>query len=344
MGGACCASRDRDDFLMQLAGPRETDDVWVGVCNIRGTRMLAKRDLVPGELIFEDSPMALLSSRREPLWLAEARRDLEAIDADRAWHFCLAAHCLTAADLPLLRPIGLRGLSGEAGAKVMELTEDSAALNEASSNLAAITARHIMRAAEELSGGGTISESEGLARRLDEIAARISTRGFRIPEKLTTPPSTLSALFYLSSFVNSCSAGSHTATWEFDHKKQTLKVRAVRMVVTGGEVTFDSASRPWIGSRIKSGGNCACTACRSSRSTRKKALATEGVGVASDAHFSSGLKDSDSDAKWSTSEGSCDTTTASAGDGEGPGVPSTVVRDRGAGCIAEGQKGPSRRR
>mmetsp|Transcript_44107 Transcript_44107/g.127308 ORF Transcript_44107/g.127308 Transcript_44107/m.127308 type:complete len:368 (-) Transcript_44107:188-1291(-) len=283
MGGACCTARDRDDFLQQLASSKETDDVWVGVCNIRGTRMLAKRTFEPNELILEDMPIALHSSRREAAWLAAARKELESVDAERAWQFLLAAHCLTAADLPLLRPAGMRPLTGEAGAKVMELKEDGLAINEESSSLSMITARHILQTSGE-AGNDTDDQVESLARRVNAIAARISSHGFQVEDRLTAPPAVICAVFYLASFVNTCSAGAHTATWEFDRKKQVLRVRATRMVGTGGEVTFDPASRPWLGQKAKPGSTCVCTSCRTARS-RGQPEVSEGVGVASDTGF-----------------------------------------------------------
>jgi len=282
MGAAWCTTRDRDDCLQNLAGERESSCVWVAVCNLRGSRMLAKRDFAAGEVIFKESPVLALSSVEDPRWLAVLRRELEAIDAERAWQFCLAAHCLTASELPLVRPKGLKPLPAEAAAMITEVKPDASAINEKSARLAAITARHVLRPSQEEHGEDHLAQQR-LLTRLEEVAARIAIRGFQMEDRLAFPPTSVGVIFRLAAVVNMCSAGQHTATWEFDRKRQTLVVKAVRKLVTGGELTFDPASRPWLAKSVRSGASCTCTACRSSSARAQPAAI--GVGVASDRDF-----------------------------------------------------------
>lgn len=71
--------------------------------------------------------------------------------------------------------------------------------------------------------------------RLDAVAARVARNGLQIKDAASTPPLTADALFFRASVVNSCHGGAASAAWEFDGKRKTLTVRALRALVAGDE-------------------------------------------------------------------------------------------------------------
>mmetsp|Transcript_113468 Transcript_113468/g.327689 ORF Transcript_113468/g.327689 Transcript_113468/m.327689 type:complete len:451 (-) Transcript_113468:46-1398(-) len=294
MGAACCAEREgrtsgtqpaKEQWLRKT--PREVAGVWVAPCGLRGCLVLAERTFQDGDVIHEELPMALVFPHRDPGWMAAARTELEAHNATRAWQFCLAAHCLAAADLPACPPEGLTPLSNEEAAKVMKLSRDDAATTAESLSLAWILTRHMIQAVRETSGQAVDIEESVLAKRLDYIAARISRHAFQVQDTTMSPPVRVDALFYQASFVNSCMAGSHTTNWAFDPTRKTLKVTAIRTVIAGEELTFDAKSRPWIASGTKPSSQCVCTACRhlARGARRAQPAGKETAGIVDDTHF-----------------------------------------------------------
>mmetsp|Transcript_105565 Transcript_105565/g.305388 ORF Transcript_105565/g.305388 Transcript_105565/m.305388 type:complete len:556 (+) Transcript_105565:58-1725(+) len=271
MGAVCCTEREGrhiappDMWLSKTA--RLSQDLGIAHCGIRGTLTIAKHDFKEGDVVLQELPVALLFPHRDPPWLAAVRHEIALKNAARAWHYCLATHCLATADLPHPPPEGLRPLSADEAFKVMELGIDSpAAAEEQPSELAMITARHVLQAMHEQRGGAPLGKSGievPLARRLDAVAARISKHGVQVADTSADPPSTADALFYRCALINICTGGSHTAMWDFDPQRKTLTVRAVRALAAGDELTFDVASQRWLGRSVShlSSKHCACTAC-----------------------------------------------------------------------------------
>jgi len=275
MGAACCTEREPlDDGALPKVLLREncfdTPELKVTAVG-EGYVTILKRDFASGDIIVQELPLALVVASRDPPWLASMRRELEMSSPGHAWQYCLAAHCLAPADLPRFKPLGLRALSDEDAAKVMELHADDAGSRHVSV-AAVVAARHILHAALVMGAGQAgFSSFEGeredhLARRLDAIATRISRNGFQVKDASTHPPTEVDALFHRAAYVNYCEAGLHTATWEFHASRKVLTVKAVRAIRAGDELTFDAASKPWLGrtgavQTQQQARSCGCRAC-----------------------------------------------------------------------------------
>mmetsp|Transcript_12325 Transcript_12325/g.33713 ORF Transcript_12325/g.33713 Transcript_12325/m.33713 type:complete len:491 (+) Transcript_12325:118-1590(+) len=276
MGAGCCTAREMtlDDQaqskLWLKKTSRETAELRAVFCSARGFVTIAKRTFLPGDIIIHELPIALLYPASDSFWLAGLRQELEQQSPQRAWQFCVAAHCLAEADLPMLPPSVLRPLDADEVDKVMELSAVApGGENEGPSAMAAITARHIMAAAHKL--GEDVEEladqEECLALRLDAVASRVARHAYRVKDKTTKPPADADALFYRGSFVGTCHGGAPTAVWDFNGSRKTLTITAVRLINGGEEVTVDPASKTWL-PRVEQ--DCSCSGCcRTGRSARR---------------------------------------------------------------------------
>lgn len=91
------------------------------------------------------------------------------------------------------------------------------------------------------------------------------------------------ALFYRASFLGCCDAGAHTVAWEFDGSRQALTVRATCPLEAGDELTFDAASKPWMGLGVDAGlaaRCCNCGRCRQNAASPKATPKSDFVAAA----------------------------------------------------------------
>mmetsp|Transcript_106395 Transcript_106395/g.297920 ORF Transcript_106395/g.297920 Transcript_106395/m.297920 type:complete len:485 (+) Transcript_106395:79-1533(+) len=339
MGAKCCAEREVPEGpqlsaqLWLAKNTRETEDLRVVFCSIRGYLTLAKRPFSAGDIVIRELPISFLFPHRDPPWLALARQELELESPGCAWHFCLAAHCLAEADLPLLPPVGLHHLDSEEAAKVTEISADCAAMDvmaEASA-AASMTARHITKAACRLSGQAAeaIQEELRLARRLQAVAAGVASHGFRVVDRTARPPLQADALFYRGSFVNCCSAGAHSAAWAFDSARKTLMVRTRRALDVGEELTFALASKPWLAAPEDRA--CACTACCQARGREpRKSVTWAGAEMR---YFSGSTEDDEGSTASEGAETPAATPAARTADPEPRGVESERAQAAGCGAV-----------
>jgi len=291
MGAVCCTEREADPQLWRkvLLAKKcgETEDFKVAFCSIRGYLTHTKHSVKAGDVIIQESPIALVFAHRVPTWLAAARQEIEKESPGCAWQFCLAAQCLSEADIPLLPPPGLWPLDAELDEQVLELCADGLAHEKEPSEPAFIVARHIVEATPGLRAieAESASSERRLAKKLDAVAAGVAKHGFRVLDDATRPVKKADALFYHAAFVNLCSGGRHSLAWEFDDARETLVARAVRDLEVGEELTFDFASKLWPGGRAPSG-HCACAAC--CHDGRRAPCAPKSVAQTEEATYTSG--------------------------------------------------------
>eukprot|EP00429_Kryptoperidinium_foliaceum_P009185 CAMPEP_0176026594 /NCGR_PEP_ID=MMETSP0120_2-20121206/13029_1 /TAXON_ID=160619 /ORGANISM="Kryptoperidinium foliaceum, Strain CCMP 1326" /LENGTH=339 /DNA_ID=CAMNT_0017359791 /DNA_START=1 /DNA_END=1016 /DNA_ORIENTATION=- len=289
MGANCCAQRDdsagRSAEKWFMRADVDAAGLTMAFCGIRGHVLRLTREYHAGEDIVEELPIALVFPSRDAPWLAALRADLKKIDAARAGVFCLAVHCLAAGDLPVVPPVGVIPVSEEDTAKIMDLPKQETVAADSASYSAVTTAVHVLKAARERSGFASDIEEAVLAAKLDDIVSRISLNVFSVQDGSVTPSVTGDAVYFGASFVNTCSAGHHTAIWRFDPVKKSLSVKAFHDLQEGDELTFASDARRAPGTSPKARAVCACTACCDpsfhERLMQRRAAnlqATEGVG------------------------------------------------------------------
>jgi len=213
----------------------------------RGSYTLAGRSFAKEELIFQEPALLLVYPSRDPPWRAALRVELKCVSADCAWQYCMAVHCLPPAQLPVPLPEGLKPLSEEARRRLLQLCGESPTADEAPSELAVVTARHLIELAAG-DGGRPFAPrggADGLARALDGFASRLSRNAFEVTDLKARPPTAADAIFHRISFFNHCCAGGSTSTWTWNGGDGLLSVKTTGTVALDDELTISYIGRPW---------------------------------------------------------------------------------------------------
>eukprot|EP00747_Dinoflagellata_sp_TGD_P167579 gnl/TRDRNA2_/TRDRNA2_192218_c0_seq1.p1 gnl/TRDRNA2_/TRDRNA2_192218_c0~~gnl/TRDRNA2_/TRDRNA2_192218_c0_seq1.p1 ORF type:complete len:508 (-),score=97.44 gnl/TRDRNA2_/TRDRNA2_192218_c0_seq1:12-1535(-) len=225
---------------------------------------VAARNFAKGDVIFQEPPLAMVYPSYDPPWLAVMRKALLELSEACAWQYCVAVHCLTAAELTYPVPEGLKPFSEVARARLMQLCGGEFTEGEEPSELADAAAEHFLKAAESIAGTEPVrwpaaagteniidrhqhrkAAVRWLAQRLDDIALRVSRNGFQVMDLKMRPPTSADGLFHRISFFNHCCAGLSNASWTWNGGEGLNTIRTTAEVVAGEELTISYIAKPW---------------------------------------------------------------------------------------------------
>lgn len=212
--------------------------------DLMGASTMAVRALEKDTVLLREPPLLLVYPSRDPPWLAAMRAELVAMAPDCAWQYCMAAHGLSEEELPQPAPPGLAPLSAERRAGLMQLCGEVAEEGVAPSELAIVTVRHLL-----IPSGKKAKEEDpmvlALARRVDDVASRVSRNGFQVMDMKARPPTGADAVFHTVSFLNHCCGGLNTASWTFSGEDKMMTVKTACAVEEGEELTISYIAKPW---------------------------------------------------------------------------------------------------
>lgn len=189
------------------------------------------------------------------------RSALKAVNADIAWQYCIAVHCLRADELP--EPSPIKPMDDEVHVRVLELCGGCTGDGLEPTESAVLAAQHLADAAETAAATCSRSckwphqpqsilaqaEAEGtdgkllyrswLADRLDDLAHRASRNGFQLIRPVSD------GLFHRISYMNHCCAGMNNASWTWNSNKNVLTCCTTRDVEAAEELTISYIAKPW---------------------------------------------------------------------------------------------------